>query len=362
MDFETPRQIYVPKWNVVNESTLDDPDVCRSMVDQLDPPVLFFQLRGMGYDQLFAEFNVGAARQTCLRPKVRMWAEHILREKKKLEGRWSRQFDLLKEKDAKIMSLKSQLSLKEAETAEAIRLCDQVLVLESVAGSKDIELASVNAQVAKLNDDLSSLQLSFGELSAKAATFESQKDSLTDQVSVLETTCYGLCDQMSSYEIFKEHIEAVQDKQVRLLSGRVVELDSDLMTKYLAILGESIGCAIDKGMQDGLVAGIDYGKAGRGLVDIAAYNPFTKSNYVSTLNALSAVDFPLLAHLKSQKDASIVDIMGLLHLEGHAAGNPEANQLLPSPNKYFRGSGNGYNYCFVYYFHSDHLRPFNISS
>ncbi|GJX38455.1 hypothetical protein Tco_0251758, partial [Tanacetum coccineum] len=41
MDSKTLRQIYVPKWNMVNESALDDLDVCRSLVDQLAPPVLF---------------------------------------------------------------------------------------------------------------------------------------------------------------------------------------------------------------------------------------------------------------------------------------------------------------------------------
>nr|GFC44158.1 hypothetical protein [Tanacetum cinerariifolium] len=118
-------------------------------------------------------------------------------EKKKLEGRCSRQSDLLKEEDVEIASLKAQLSMKEAEAVEAIRLHGQVATveavrernlalesekntlegqvttLESMARSKDTKLAFVNAQVAKLNDDLSFLQLSFGELSAKAANPES---------------------------------------------------------------------------------------------------------------------------------------------------------------------------------------------
>ncbi|GJT46621.1 hypothetical protein Tco_0955336 [Tanacetum coccineum] len=50
MDSETLCQIYVPKWNVVIESVLDDPDVCRSSVDQLAPPGLFSQLRDMDHD------------------------------------------------------------------------------------------------------------------------------------------------------------------------------------------------------------------------------------------------------------------------------------------------------------------------
>nr|GEY08149.1 hypothetical protein [Tanacetum cinerariifolium] len=41
-------------------STLNDPDARHSLVNQLAPPVLFSQLRGMDYDQLFDEFNVGA--------------------------------------------------------------------------------------------------------------------------------------------------------------------------------------------------------------------------------------------------------------------------------------------------------------
>ncbi|GJU13939.1 hypothetical protein Tco_1136335 [Tanacetum coccineum] len=320
MDSETLRQIYVPKWNVLNESALDDPDMCRSLVDHLAPPVLFSQLRSIDYDLLFAEFNVGAARQTCLGAEVRMRLEHTLREKKKFKGRLIRQDDLLKERDAEVASLKAQLSLKEAEPAEAIRLRGQVALveaakaaqvnelnglkerttalegqvatLESAVVIKDTELVSSNAQITKLTQDLSNFQLSCDELSVKVASLEFEKDKLVGQVSTLEATCSGLRDEVSGYKLFKEHIEAVQDEQVRVLSDRVAVLDSELMEmalhideefyprylttiagrrwilgrglkltvmkclqspKYLAALGGVIGRAIDKGMQDGLV-------------------------------------------------------------------------------------------------------------
>nr|GFA24469.1 nucleotide-binding alpha-beta plait domain-containing protein [Tanacetum cinerariifolium] len=42
-------------------------------------------------------------------------------------------------------------------------------------------------------------------------------------------------------------------------------------------------------------------RAGGGLVDVAAYNTSTKANYVSAINALRAIDFPLLIQLESQK-------------------------------------------------------------
>nr|GFA14738.1 hypothetical protein [Tanacetum cinerariifolium] len=87
-------------WIVINDSDLDDLDVFRSVVDHLAPPLLFSQLLSMNYEQLLTEFNVGAARQTCLSIE---------------DGR-------LKERDAKIASFKAQLYLREAEAAEAIYL------------------------------------------------------------------------------------------------------------------------------------------------------------------------------------------------------------------------------------------------
>ncbi|GKF16157.1 hypothetical protein Tco_0061075, partial [Tanacetum coccineum] len=63
---ETLHRVYVPKWIVTNESVLDDPYVCRSLTDQLAPSVLFAQLRTIEYDQLFAEYNMAVAHQTCL--------------------------------------------------------------------------------------------------------------------------------------------------------------------------------------------------------------------------------------------------------------------------------------------------------
>ncbi|GJT87346.1 hypothetical protein Tco_1069063 [Tanacetum coccineum] len=255
---------------------------------------------------------------TCLSAEVRLRSEHSLRERKKFKRKCVRQTDLLKEKDAEITSLKAQLSLKEAEAAEAIRslalegekitLEGRVATLESSDASKDNELAF--------------------------------KDSLTDQISVLETTCFELHDQVSDYELFKEQHEAVKDEQVKILSDRVAELDSELMgmavhmdeelyprflttiagrrwiiscgfrlavmkclqsPEYVSALETAIGLVIDKGMHIGLVAGIDHGKAGRGLVEIAAYDPFVEERYVSAVIALRGLDFNFLSQLECRR-------------------------------------------------------------
>ncbi|GKF14463.1 hypothetical protein Tco_0055925, partial [Tanacetum coccineum] len=280
----------------------------------------------MDYERWFAEFNVGVARQTCLGAEVRMRFEHELRGRKKFEGKCAMQANLLKERDAEAARVNGLDDLKERNAA----LEGQVTALESAAVIKDTELASSNAQIAKLTHDLSNFQLSCDELSIQTASLESEKDKLTDQLSMLETTCSELSDEVSGYKLFKEQIEAAQDKQVKMLSDRVAELDSELMGMALHLDEEfypwTIGRAIDKGMQDGLAVSIDHGKGEKGLADVAAYN-------LSAEAALRVVDFPLLAQLESHKDASIADIMGLLHLEGPTVETPEASQLQPPPKQ-----------------------------
>ncbi|GKE54546.1 hypothetical protein Tco_1489702 [Tanacetum coccineum] len=101
-------------------------------------------------------------------------------------------------------------------------------------------------------------------------------------------------------------------------------------SEYLSALGGAIGRAIDKCMQDGLKAGVDHVRAGRGLDNIAAYDPSVESNFVYAINALGAVNFPLLAQPESRKDASMADVFDLLRLEGPAAETPKASQLQPS--------------------------------
>ncbi|GJY15318.1 hypothetical protein Tco_0385740 [Tanacetum coccineum] len=338
MDSETLQQTYVPKWNVINDSALNDHEACFSA-------------------------------------EVMLRSEHNYIERKKFETKCQRQINLLKEKDTEIANLKAQLSLKEAEEQnsaleeEKSVLESKVVALESVDATKVAELASLTTQTAKLTQYFSELGLSCDELIVKASSLEAERDRFISQVSLLEGTCSELCDELSGYKLFKEQIEVVQDEQVKVLSDKVVGLDAELMgtalhldeefyprflttivgrrwilgrglrlvvmkclqsLEYLVALGGAIGRANDKGMQDGLATCIDHGKAGRGLVDVAAYNPSAEANYVFVVNALRDVDFPLLAQLESQKDASIVDIMGLLHLEGPAAEVPEANQLQPS--------------------------------
>ncbi|GJT98463.1 hypothetical protein Tco_1093981 [Tanacetum coccineum] len=103
----------------------------------------------MDYEQLYTEFNEGAARHICLESKVRSRAEHELELKEKLKGKYDARGRLLKEKDLEILRLKSLLA-KEAETAKVVRLRDQVFALT-------VEVSALKSTIAQKDTDISLL-------------------------------------------------------------------------------------------------------------------------------------------------------------------------------------------------------------
>ncbi|GJY26046.1 hypothetical protein Tco_0400772 [Tanacetum coccineum] len=271
MDPRTLEQIYIPKWDVINDSDLEDPEACRSFVDHLAPPGFFSLLRGMDYERLH-----------------------------NLEERCSLQEGKLKDKDVEIANLKAELALRGAEAAEAIHLRGQITSVEAVEAVKVSELNDLKARNAALEEQVAALK-------SVAVNKDAELLLLTPMCfpwSLPESTCSDLRDEVAGYQLFKEQSPG-----------------------YLAALRAAIGRAVDKGMQDGLKAGVDHGKAGRGLDIIAAYDPSAEASYVSAVAALRAMKFPLL---ESQKDASMTDIFDLLRLEGPAAEILEFSQLQPS--------------------------------
>ncbi|GJS91235.1 hypothetical protein Tco_0773871 [Tanacetum coccineum] len=96
------QKVYVPQWSVTNGSRLDDGRACREIVDGFAPPKFFASIRRMDHDQLFMEFNVGAARQISLSVEVRMHVEYNIRERMRLNYVAEEKNSLLKTKDEEI--------------------------------------------------------------------------------------------------------------------------------------------------------------------------------------------------------------------------------------------------------------------
>nr|GEV64237.1 hypothetical protein [Tanacetum cinerariifolium] len=256
--------------SVTNGSRLDDGHVCRKMVDEFAPHKFFASIRGMKHDQLSTEINVGTARQMSLSAEVRMRAEYNVKERRRLNA--------------------------EASNFETVEksLWDEVTDLEALVVGKERDLTGFTS-------------------------VKSQNDALVDRVHEQGLSSSRLQEQVMVYENCMERLEKFQDDRVKAINDKFDKLYTDFATNDKSI---------EKGMQDGLSAGIAYGKEGRALMDVAAYNPSTEVDYISTLQQLQNMNFPLLAELKSHKDA-IEAVMNVLRLEEPLADKLGLNKLQP---------------------------------
>ncbi|GKE22729.1 hypothetical protein Tco_1434241, partial [Tanacetum coccineum] len=284
--------------------------------------------RCMDYEQLYTEFNVGAARQICLESELRSHAKHELKLKEKLKGKY----------DAREKAKRAE----RAETAE-----------------KDIDISLLDSRATYLKSALDDSKVACAEAESLITSLTSKRDRLTSEVSTLHT----------AFQDFKEKAKAQQEEQAQVLYNRVAELEAHLMDvsgrlegefyhaylttlagrrwflthgiqlavlkclkspKYQGILGHAMGRAMDFGMQEGLEAGYEHGVAGTPLSAVEAYNPeAAKTNYLGAVRALEDVDFPLVNLLKSKKDAGMDVVLDCFSIDGPLADLPEAAPLQP---------------------------------
>ncbi|GKC99652.1 hypothetical protein Tco_1169927 [Tanacetum coccineum] len=368
------QKVYVPQWSVTNGSRLDDGRTCREMVDEFAPPEFFASICGMDHDQLFTEFNVGAARQISLSAELRMRAEYNIRERRRLNYVVEEKNSLLKARNAEIETLKAQLLVKEAEATEAIRLRTEVSKFEVVEKSLQDEVNVLKEQNATLEQESTDLGVKVADLAASVKVREQEVADLDAQVHELETSSAGLQEKVTAYENCMGKLEEFQDEQIRVMNDKFKKLYVDfvemafyleekfypyllttiagcrcLLTysvklaivkclhspEYMSAFGAAISRAIEKGMQDGLAAGITHGQEGRVLTDIDSFNPSAESDYIYALQELQDMNFSLLAELKSNKDASTKTLMNILRLDeplaerlGLDGSQPHVDQLL----------------------------------
>ncbi|GJW20594.1 hypothetical protein Tco_0031216 [Tanacetum coccineum] len=177
-----------------------------------------------------------------------------------MESKCESQADLLKAKDVDIENMKAQMLLKEAEAAEAAHLRIQVSAVEATEKMHADEIDVLKQRNVDLENEKDSLD---GKV----------KDGLVDQVAKLDA---GLLEMaLHLEEKFYPHLLTTISSQRWLLthSLKLAIVKCLNSQEYLSDLGAAISRAIEKGMQDGLSAGIVHGKEGRSLADVAAYNP-----------------------------------------------------------------------------------------
>ncbi|GJW15877.1 hypothetical protein Tco_0020010 [Tanacetum coccineum] len=250
LNSEDAKRWYIPRWNITNDSLLDDGFSCRTLI--------------------------------CLGSEVRSRTEHELELKEKLRAKYDAQGVLLKEKDAEISRLKSLVKEKETESVEVLHLHDQVSVLtadksflsaevsalKSVVSQKDTDISLLDSGASYLKSALDDSQAACVEARNLISSLSSERDGLASEVSTLH----------SAFNDFKEKMEAQQEAQAQ-------------SPEYQGILGHALGRAVDYGMQEGLAAGHEHGVAGTPLSVVVAYNPETaEQSEASTSVVISCVE------------------------------------------------------------------------
>ncbi|GJZ52816.1 hypothetical protein Tco_0607701 [Tanacetum coccineum] len=225
------------------------------------------------YDQLFEEFNVGAARQICLGS----------------EG-----------KDAEIARLKSLVKEKETESAE-----------------KDTDISLLDSRASYLKSALddsqacvSTLHSAFRDFKEKMeAQQEAQAQELYNRVAELEAHVMDVSGRLEG-EFYPAYLTALAGRRWLLTHGMELAMVKCLKSpEYQGILGHALGRAMDYGMQEGLAAGHEHGVAGTPLSAVVAYNPETaESNYLDAVRALEETDFSLVHLLKTLLSFALLNV------------------------------------------------------
>ncbi|GJU05586.1 hypothetical protein Tco_1122016, partial [Tanacetum coccineum] len=146
LDPSEAKRWYVPRRNITNDSLLDDGFSCCTLVDRVAPFPFFSALCSMDCDQLYTEFNVGAARQICLGLEVRSSAKHNLELKEKLNAKYA-----AREKEAEaaeVSALKVTITQKDHDITHLESALNDAQVACTEAGTKITSLASERDRLA----------------------------------------------------------------------------------------------------------------------------------------------------------------------------------------------------------------------
>ncbi|GJX82610.1 hypothetical protein Tco_0332091, partial [Tanacetum coccineum] len=289
LNSEDAKRWYIPRWNITNDSLLDDGFSCRTLVDRVAPP------------------------RICLGLEVRSRTEHELELKEKLRAKYDARVVLLREKDAEIARLKSLVKDKETESAEVLRLHDQVSVLtadksflsaevsalKSVVSQKDTDISLLDSRASYLKSALDDSQAACVEARNLISSLSSERDELASEVSTLH----------SAFNDFKEKMEAQQEVQAQVLYNRVAELKAHVMDVSGRLEGEFYPAYLTA------LAGrrwlLTHG------VELAMVKCLKSPEYQNILGhalgravdfALEEADFPLVHLLKSKKDSGMDEL------------------------------------------------------
>nr|GEV72818.1 LOB domain-containing protein 36-like [Tanacetum cinerariifolium] len=204
--------------------------------------------------------------------EVSMHAEYNIKEKRRLTSIVEEKNQLPKSRDEEIKNLKAQLLLKEAKAADSIHLCAEASKFKDIKRSLQEKVSAYKnctEQLEKFQDE--------------------QMKVVNDKFDKLYTDFIEMALHLEE-RLYPYLLTTIVGRRWLLTYGIEIDIAKYLnLSEYLSDLGAAIGKVIEKGMQDGLAAGITHGK--------------------------EKCELLFLAELKLNKDSSVETLMNILCLE-----------------------------------------------
>ncbi|GJU71400.1 hypothetical protein Tco_1262805 [Tanacetum coccineum] len=344
IDSATALNVYVPNWNVTNSARVDNPVTCRNLLDHVTPPGYWAMLRNQHDSGFLDSFNINSAQHVCMVSELRLRYEHEIMTREKCEKRFTDSATVVQQRDAEVAELKTKLEKSEAEVAEVEELRRRVSNLEAMVAIKVGEAASLTAQNVGLLEKVFVLELECDGLKSQVAGESKMREEFVSQQDSAErrfAKCAAKLDARIAdvrrdidNDIYPHMLTDIANRRWVVGHGfRLVVYKCARAVECRSALGKVILMAINKGIQQGLEAGIIHVKAGRFLAQVEAYDPEVEGKYVVAVSEFEGVSFPLLDKLESLKDSPLSLIMSALILkddQGNTDAAPEFSRFQPS--------------------------------
>ncbi|GJY25513.1 hypothetical protein Tco_0400239 [Tanacetum coccineum] len=251
IDFATAMNVYVPNWNVTNNGQLDDPVICRSLLDNVTPPSYWSALRNQS------------------------------------------------DRDTKIAELKVKLEKSKSEAAEAEELRKRVSDLEALVPVRSCEVTNLTTQNAGLLKRVSAMDSECDSLKSQVVGKGMMREEFVMQQDAAEWRFEERAAELNTCiaNVRRDMDNDLYPHMLTVIDGRrwVVRHDFRLAVYKCA---RSVECC-----------------SALGKVISMAINKEVEGKYVAAVSEFEGVSFPLLDELESLKDSPLVQIMVALILK-----------------------------------------------
>nr|GEV38542.1 hypothetical protein [Tanacetum cinerariifolium] len=269
--------------------------------------------------------NINSAQHVCMIFESRLGHEHEIMTREKFK-KFTDSATIIRQRDAKIADLKARLEKSEAEAAEVIELHKLVSNLEATVAIKVGERANFHTENVGLVERVSALESERDGLKNQVVGESQMREEFVSQQVVAEQHIMKCATELDARiaDLWRDMDNDLYPHMLTVIAGRRWVVGNGFrlaiykcacFVECRSALDKVISMAINKGIQQGLEAGIIHGKAGRSLAQVEAYGPKVEGKYVAVVFEFKGVSFPLLDELESLRDSPIALIMFALTLK-----------------------------------------------